>query len=164
MSISHFTCNEYCLLVLAAVEIFDDEFKICAIMYWKYIENVNHMWIKYAEVMQSLLNIQFTCDCSLMFIFDSVLLLLFVVAHSFWKIEELGEAMEFLSSLAIAASAFSTRVLLQWHDCFGCWVIGWVVAAFWNDGLVEECICGFMWFDWWSIDGWHQPLVHWLVG
>ncbi len=67
--------------------------------------------------MQSFLNIKLTFDCSLMFNCDCALLLLVVVVHSFWKVEALGEAIEFFSSLAIAASAFSTGVLLQCHDC-----------------------------------------------
>ncbi len=49
---------------------------------------------------------QLTCDCSLSFNCDSALLLLSVVVLVSWKIEESGEAMEFLSSLAIAACAF----------------------------------------------------------
>ncbi len=61
--------------------------------------------------MQLLLNLKHTCDCSLLFNGDSTLLLLVAVVYSFWKIEEYGEAMEFLYSLDVAAFAFSAGIL-----------------------------------------------------
>ncbi len=73
------------------------------IIFCKCNKHVHHVRIECTESMQALLNLKLACDCTLLFKCDSVLLLQFKVAHSFWNIEELGKAMEFLYSLDMAA-------------------------------------------------------------
>ncbi len=83
------------------LELFDADFKTYDHIFGNI--HVNHVRIEYEESMQEVLNLKLTYDYALFFNCDSALLLMSVVAHSFWNIKELGEATEFLFSVAIAA-------------------------------------------------------------
>ncbi len=58
-----------------------------------------------------------------------------VVAQSFWNIDELGEATEFLFSLAIAVSALSITFFL----CVICLAVGVLDSCIVIDDTIASC-------------------------
>ncbi len=110
------------------------------------------------EICQSYLNRM--CRWHTSFVEDETYLWLFIVIQLRWCIIVAFCGCTFIleywrigwSNRISIQSCYSSLCWVLWweHSCRGCWVIGWFVSAFWNEGITYYCICEFMVFVWWT--------------